>query len=230
MKNLIAAMAAACACLAAGAASAADAPAYSFTGAPTSDDSQLSLGFAFTATAAATVTSLGYYDFGQDGFATDHNVGIFDSTGGLLASVVLSAGSGDVLRGDFRYASITPLALAAGQTYVIAATTGGHADLWAYGNSYAPNQTVSDFQATAPITIAPDAALFHYQSDDVLRDPGEHYSNYTFYAGPNFTLSLGNGQDHSLLGVPEPASWTLMLSGFGLVGGALRSRRSAALA
>jgi hypothetical protein len=29
-------------------------------------------------------------------------------------------------------------------------------------------------------------------------------------------------------GVPEPASWALMLSGFGMVGGAMRSRRKAA--
>jgi len=33
----------------------------------------------------------------------------------------------------------------------------------------------------------------------------------------------------SAVGVPEPASWTLMLGGFGLVGGAMRSRRKAAL-
>jgi hypothetical protein len=29
--------------------------------------------------------------------------------------------------------------------------------------------------------------------------------------------------------VPEPASWALMLGGFGMVGGALRSRRKVAV-
>jgi len=29
--------------------------------------------------------------------------------------------------------------------------------------------------------------------------------------------------------VPEPASWAMMLGGFGLVGGAMRSRRKAAV-
>ncbi|MGL6044521.1 MAG: PEPxxWA-CTERM sorting domain-containing protein, partial [Sandaracinobacteroides sp.] len=29
--------------------------------------------------------------------------------------------------------------------------------------------------------------------------------------------------------VPEPASWALLIAGFGLVGGSLRSRRSKAL-
>jgi len=31
-------------------------------------------------------------------------------------------------------------------------------------------------------------------------------------------------------GVPEPASWAMMVGGFGLVGGALRSRRKTAVA
>jgi len=35
-----------------------------------------------------------------------------------------------------------------------------------------------------------------------------------------FTLTSANG------GVPEPASWALMLGGFGLVGGAMRRRRT----
>jgi hypothetical protein len=205
-----------------GAVSAADTPAYSFTGAPTSTDTQLSLGFSFSTTSTTTVTSLGYYDLGGDGFATAHEVGIFDSLGTLLASVDLTPGTGDTLIGQFRYASITPLSRAAGETYVIAATTNGSADPWAYGNAFQPGETVSDFSTAAPITIAPDAALFHYQIDDVLRDPTEHFGSYTFYAGPNFTV-IG-GQD---LGVPEPASWILMLGGFGLVGGAMRRRASA---
>lgn len=215
MNKCLAALAVSCAMLGAGAALAADMPAFEFDGAPNSNDTQLSLGFSFTATSAVTVTSLGYYDFGGDGFATAHEVGIFDSAGTLLASAGLNAGSGDALIGQFRYASITPLSLAAGQTYVIAATTHGSADPWAYGNAYPADATVSDFHTTVPIVITANSALFLYQSDNQLRNPTEHYSNYTFYAGPNFTI----------LGVPEPANWTMMLSGFGLVGAVLRGRR-----
>ncbi len=46
-----------------------------------------------------------------------------------------------------------------------------------------------------------------------------------------FTYSAGPGLDNVSLtatgGVPEPASWALMIAGFGLVGGALRQRRPA---
>ena len=214
MNKCLAILAASFAAVGANAA-AADTPAFEFDGAPTSNDTQLSLGFSFTAGSAVTVTSLGYYDFGGDGFATAHEVGIFDSAGTLLASAGLSAGTGDTLVGQFRYAGITPLNLAAGQTYVIAATTHGSADAWAYGNAYPPDATVGDFHATVPIAIAANSALFLYQSDNQLRNPTEHYSNYTFYAGPNFTI----------LSVPEPASWAMMLGGFGLVGAALRGHR-----
>jgi hypothetical protein len=34
------------------------------------------------------------------------------------------------------------------------------------------------------------------------------------------------GDDNSTLGVPEPASWALMLSGFGLIGATMRRRRT----
>ena len=60
---------------------------------------------------------------------------------------------------------------------------------------------------------------------------------YKFNAGSSldaFTLHLANSSgavlywtDPGTPSVPEPASWALMLGGFGLVGGAMRSRRAA---
>ena len=51
---------------------------------------------------------------------------------------------------------------------------------------------------------------------------------------PNlYTIELSEGIDNGLPstpGVPEPASWALMLAGFGLAGAALRGRRRGALA
>ena len=63
---------------------------------------------------------------------------------------------------------------------------------------------------------------------------------YKFDAGvaglDAFTLNLDRSSGAVLYstgdptpGVPEPASWAMMLGGFGLVGGALRSRRKAAV-
>ncbi len=43
-----------------------------------------------------------------------------------------------------------------------------------------------------------------------------------------FESNIGTGQVYTLSGVPEPAAWALMLTGFGLLGGALRGRRGSA--
>ena len=74
------------------------------------------------------------------------------------------------------------------------------------------------------------------------------YSNFApatldgvFQGGGSFTDATGNPRDHHFAfdvlnvaaatgpgsGVPEPASWAMMVGGFGLVGGALRNRRKA---
>ena len=187
---------------------------YSFTSAPTASDRQLSLGFVFTTNSAVQVTQLGYYDDGGDGFLTPHTVGIFDSVGNLLTSVTLAAGTTDPLVGDFRYEAVAPITLAAGQTYTAAATTEGPSDPWAYGG---PAQ-LTGFVVNPAITIPNDAAKFVYQSDNVLRDPTDHFSNYQVYAGPNFVISS----------VPEPATWFLLIGGLGFVGARLRRRGSTA--
>src|SRR5260221_8890567 len=204
--------------------SSASASAYEFT---LSDfvvfDSQLSLGFAFSTNQAVTVTRLGYFDAAPtqhtgsqvpsqpgagDGFVTPHEVGIFNSVGTLLTSTVLDAGTVDPLIGHFRYKSIAPITLAAGQSYTLAATTYGPYDPWAYGNGYGPgnSSTIHGFTVDPAITIAPNAALFVYQGDNVLRDPGSHYNDYTLYAGPNFLAASG---------VPELSTWLMMIIGFG---------------
>ncbi|MGO9176069.1 MAG: DUF4082 domain-containing protein [Desulfobaccales bacterium] len=184
----------------------ADLAAMSFTSAPISSQSQLSLGWAFTTNSAVTVDALGYYAYQGDAFNTPHTVGIFDSLGDLLTSATLSAGTIDPLTGSFRYVSISPLTLAAGQTFVIAATTEGYSDPWAYGNAYPSDGTVTlqGFTVNPAISIGSNAALYYYQSDNLLRDPLYHYSNFTVYAGPNFQA------------VPLPPS--LFFLGSGLLG------------
>ena len=180
--------------------------AMSFTSAIISSQSQLSLGWVFTTNSAVTVDALGYYDDQGDGFITPHTVGIFDSVGNLLTSASLSAGTGNPLNGSFRYASISPYTLAAGQTFVIAATTEGPSDPWAYGNAYISDGlvTLPGFTVNPAISIGSNAARYVYQNDNVLQDPTSHYSNFTVYAGPNFQT------------VPLPPS--LLLLGSGLLG------------
>jgi hypothetical protein len=155
---------------------------YDFQTAAISSDTQLSLGFTFTVVnLPMTVTALGYFDYQMDGFATPHDVGIYNSSGTLLTHALLSAGTVNQLTGNFRYTDITPITLAAG-TYTLAATTDGPADRWAYGNA----STMTGFTVDPHISIAANSARYIYQSDNVLRDPTQlNPNNYTIYAGPN---------------------------------------------
>ena len=176
--------------------------AIDFASAPVAHDSQLSLGFVFTTNADVEVTSLGYYDEDQDGFLTNHEVGIFNSNGQLLISTMLTAGSESHLDGLYRYRAVTPITLPANETFTIAATTGGNADGFAFGT----NATISGFVVDPSINVASDAARFIYQDDDILRLPTDAFI-YTIYGGPNF-----NGRVNDVSGVPEPATATLALS------------------
>jgi hypothetical protein len=92
------------------------------------------IGWGFAPNANISVTSLGWFDAGGDGFAVSHSIGIFTSAGQLLVSGAVNQGvvnpidgpavtatfGGDT--GVFRYAGISPTTLNAGQSYVIAGT------------------------------------------------------------------------------------------------------------
>src|SRR5262245_27709282 len=141
----------------------------------------LSFGFAFTVHPPVTVSALGYFDYQGDGFATPHNVGIYDASGTLLTQALLNSGTVNPLIGNFRYADIAPITLAVG-TYTLSATSYGPADPWAYGS--AGTGGITGFTVDPHISIAPNSALYLFQPDDVLRDPTQH-ADYTIYAGPN---------------------------------------------
>lgn len=176
---------------------------YEFTAAPVSFDSRLSIGFEFSTLSSVTVDSLGYFDYYGDGFLTPHTVGIFDSSGNLVTSTTLGTGTSSTPNGQFRYQDITPVTLPAGQSWTLVATTGGNQDAWAYGNAYSADGPVTlEGMSTNPAILIPEnAALFAYQSDDTLLDPTSHASNYTLYAGPNFTFYT----DTDLQATPEPS-------------------------
>lgn len=179
--------------------------AIEFTSAPVWHDSQLSLGFVFTTNRAIDVTALGYYDENEDGFLTNHQVGIFDGDGALLISTVLNAGSTSSLEGHYRYNAVSPITLAANSSFVIAATTFGQEDGWAFGIR---DSTISGFVVDPSISVVSDASRFLYQDDDILRIPTDMFGGFTIYGGPNFKLVATD--DNS---VPEPASVTLTLAG-----------------
>lgn len=99
-------------------------------------------GFSFAPTEDIQVTDLGQWDDASDGLGADAPVGLWTGAGVLLASTTVPAGTAGTLVGQYRYVSIAPVLLQAGQQYVIAS---------AYTAGLAPLADVSGFDpAIAP--------------------------------------------------------------------------------
>ena len=76
-------------------------------------------GFRFTTNGDIIVSQLGVFDSGQDGLGEDHSVGIWNASGVLLVSASVLSGTVAPLTDQFRYVSVVPTLLIAGQSYDI---------------------------------------------------------------------------------------------------------------
>ncbi len=158
----------------------------------------VNLGNVFTATAAGRVTSLGFYT-PTNLVGGGETVGLFDSTGTLLASTFVTVAANTP--GQYFFQSIAPVLLTAGQQYTVVNFVGQNA--WAFGS---------------------------VTSTDVNFD----YNSYTYGSSLAFTTSTGGsgpaylGPNLTIGAVPEPATWAMMLTGFGLIGVARRRRQQVA--
>ncbi|MEI9961385.1 MAG: hypothetical protein WDM76_09750 [Limisphaerales bacterium] len=96
------------------------------------------VGYSFTiGITSLEASALGLFDQDLDGFSEAHNVNIWSSTGILLGSVTVPAGSLAPLQGEFRYVSLlAPVTLVSGETYVIAANYPSQVD-WFIANPLA---------------------------------------------------------------------------------------------
>ena len=169
--------------------------------------SPFTLGFEFSVNDGGTIDALGVYDSGQDGLTAPAEIGIWDMQGNLLTSATIDAGGG-TLEGYFRWVSISPFAAAAGTHYIIGAYT---TDL---ASSVGTDQGGSA-NFNSGVTFYTDR--YSNNGDFSFASSGEGFSN-AGWLGANFELAGG---------VPEPASWATMVGGFGLMGAALRRRRTA---
>lgn len=168
------------------------------------------LGWSFTTNNAIVVDELGLFDDSQDGLAERHELGLWDSGGSLLASATIGAGTSGTLINQFRYIDIADVLLAAGQTYFIGALFTSGADALLF-----PNINVSGMATIAEIDFGSATYAAGATLDRPTLDAGPEG-----YFGPNFTTAA----------VPEPATWGLMILGFGAAGAALRrSRRAVAV-
>jgi len=147
-------------------------------------------GVQFRLTADIRVTALGYYDRNQNGLSQSHPVGIYSvSSQSLLASATVGAGSS--LVGLFRYESITPLDLSAGESYRL---VGFHPGTGVGGDLY-------QIIPVGSVTIAsPIVHEGNYNNlDSMLSYPTNGPAMTNIFFGPNF------------LYVPEPSTGLLTL-------------------
>jgi hypothetical protein len=172
---------------------------------------QYTLGFEFTVASNMSITALGVYDSGQDGLNGRVPVGLWDTSGNLLASAVVPAGTSGTLVNDFRFVAISPYALTAGTDYVIGA--------------YAASDLATSFNtgqggagsANPSVTIIQDR-FSNFNSAFSFPDTSNDFAGGA-WLGANFATD-----------VPEPSTWALTLLGFAGIGALARraSRKAAA--
>jgi hypothetical protein len=178
-------------------------PAYEYSSAGTlSDDRQFTLGFEFSLSTPETVNALGYTIVG---FASDQQVGIWNSAGALLTSATVS--TGDSVVGHFAWTSIAPLTLGPG-TYTIGGTyDGGLLPSLASGVTSIPGYTwIEDEQANGPGLIDPTFSAGGYGDNGI----------------PQVDFSV------STTAIPEPATWITLILGLAISGIVVRRRKGSA--
>jgi len=182
-------------------------PSNSYTNDPFSTG--FSMGYLFEVTANVQVVGLGAFDFQENGLAISHEVGLWTSTGTLIASTTVQGGTASALQGHFRYESIAPVTLTAGRFYVVAAAKSGLNDRYA-------SLDVAPFEAPG-ITYVEDRHLF----TNALAMPTISQGLTGGWFGGNILLA-------DQAAVPEPASLAIWgLGALGCVIGAYRRRKAA---
>lgn len=169
-------------------------PGTSLTGTP--NGATYTVGYDFTVgNEPLLVTELGIWDQGQDGFSNQHIVGLWDTDGDLLTSLIIPAGTSATLDGQFRYESLTsPVLLSADSDFIIGASyVSGDADRFLVART---------FENANPIlnsAVAPGGERF-----------GANPSTVTFPSYSGGAPNLGDfGPNMVFDVVPEPSVFCL---------------------
>ena len=171
--------------------------------------------------AVPVVFGLGVFDPFPGPLEQDATVGLWDTSGDLLASATIPAGDAGYASGFFRFAPICrgdlmycPYVLTYGKDYIIGAYEGAG--------------------GLATSLNTPVGGVGVYSFGNVIED---RFSSTSAFAFPDESLGLPEGswlganlQVAFVIDFPEPSTWALMLVGLGAVGASLRGRRRTATA
>ena len=166
------------------------------------------LGYSFTVRSSPLqVSALGLWDYGADGLLNAHEVGLWDMSGTLLASVRVPSGTAAFLAGEFRYAPLTaPVVLDAAQSYVLGVR---------YPYDMDPDELRDFFLPSTPAFYpAVTPGFWRWIQDAGFTFPVNVYDGGSAAVGPSMEFVV----------VPEPGVGALSLAG-GLVLGLWRGLR-----
>jgi len=187
-----------------------------------------------TGSQATEITKLGFFDDSMDGFDAEHTVELWDAkTQTVVASVVLEAGTGEELIGEFRYEDLaSPVILPADTEYRIMVTTTEND-----GDPYRDATFTGGFPDLSSLaTLDPQFSEYVFGVGRLFLDgtpgvyppddpPGFTQGNVSTLFGPvNFIGRTVPAA--SSAGVPEPTSRLLLVSALAMLGVWSRCRRS----
>lgn len=172
-----------------------------FIGQPNSFDANVwNLGYKFQVNNAVTVTGLGNLDYGSvSNLPGPQMVGLWNSSGQLLASATVGAGSTQI--GKWAFTSIAPVSLTVGSDYIVGAQGGGN------------------YAGETPVAVDPDITylqdMYTYLGSNAtlpLTEPATS-AHYTSASDAGW---FGGNVEFGAASVPEPG--TLALLGVSLLG------------
>jgi len=178
----------------------ADSLGVDFSSTPTVDvaSSVYNLGYSFTVVNAVTVTGLGDFDNGSlANLPQDQQVGLWDSSGDLLASAFVGTDQGSIQDGSWGVTAIAGVTLIAGDTYTVGAQ-GGMGYNW-----------TTPLNVNANIDNVADAfAGIGTESNSPLVEPTIADGAFPAYLGGNVLLG-------SVSSTPEPGTFLLLTPALG---------------